>query len=537
MQTRHKSRQILTILLALAMLALTVNFSLGAQSQTEYQRYVHNCYSDGVGNWTYVEKPLFPVLIANNSLPIGNNWTIVCPLSAFHSYHVYCYGAWVNTGADPKTDFDIYVYNPQGTLESLHTEAAGLPEHLGTTVDAPFFVPKQSGNYTFMLVNDARESHGAQQATFMIIENIECDKWYSHSVMGKSGSIPAFSTSWAYEFLSNASKIEIYVNVPSALDMYEVRLYLMSDSKSLSINGVPLAWEMGLYGNGTGLGGYNMESEGYRGVAYASCEYLGQDMQLNYTTASSEMKLYHLVLMGESGEGTVDFMVKTSFEGRLSPLTFPKKVTPNDETAIAYAANTAPLESATLQYTINDWVNTSQIRMLCSNRTASATIPKQAAGSLVKYSMNALDTLKNVLNATGQFTVKDNSEIANFNATKNTIVLGSNITVTGTVSTQAPNATLQVQFMSSNETKNVDCTTFGNGTFTVQFQPQTAGIWTAQAFFKGNDKVYESESAIILVTVNEPTFVQKNGLYIGAGFIAAVSAAGAVLYVKKYRGN
>lgn len=28
---------------------------------------------------------------------------------------------------EPKTNYDIYVYDPQGALGSLHTEAAGLP--------------------------------------------------------------------------------------------------------------------------------------------------------------------------------------------------------------------------------------------------------------------------------------------------------------------------------------------------------------------------------------------------------------------------
>ena len=39
------------------------------------------------------------------------------------------------------------------------------------------------------------------------------------------------------------------------------------------------------------------------------------------------------------------------------------------------------------------------------------------------------------------------------------------------------------------------------------------------------------------IEVNEPTFIQKNGLYIGVGFIGAMGAVGAVVYVKKYRGS
>ena len=65
--------------------------------------------------------------------------------------------------------------------------------------------------------------------------------------------------------------------------MYEARLYAMSNPQSLVINNAPLPWEPGLYGERSGnVGGYNLNSEGYRGVAYASCEYKGQDMSLSY---------------------------------------------------------------------------------------------------------------------------------------------------------------------------------------------------------------------------------------------------------------
>jgi hypothetical protein len=398
-------------------------------------------------------------------------------------------------------------------------------------------VPQKTGNYTFVLANDARESHGCQQATLMIIENIECNKWYSTAIVGKNGSTPTFCTSWAYEFLSDSPKIEVYVNVPEKLDMYEARLYLMSNPQSLIVNNVSLAWEIGLYGNGTGVGGYNMEPDGNCGVAYASCEFLGQDMHLNYSTSSKAMNLYHLVLMGEVGEGTIDFLIKTSFSGALSQLTVPKKVTPNNEAVIAYSTNSTQLEKAVLNYTIDDWKNTTQINMVCDNRTCNVTIPKQQAGTIVKYNVQANDILKNNLNATGNFTVKNDSQITNFNATKNPLVLGNNITVTGIVSTQTANASIQVKFTLLNETKNVNCVALDNGTFTASFAPQSSGVWTAQAVFKGNAKTYESESDIIPITVNEPTFIQKNGLFLGVGFIGAIGAVGAVVYVKKYRGS
>lgn len=512
------------------MLTFTLGLCYGSTVLTEYERYVH--YGS---RQISIDKPVFPARIFSASIPIGESLTVTCPLEANHTYHVYCYGDWVHTGAEPKTDYDIDVINPDGIVESSHTEAAGLPEHLGTTVDAPFFVPKKTGNYAFRLTNDARESNGAEQATFMIIENIQCNTWYANGVIGKTGSTPAYNTNWAYEFMTDSPLIELYVKVPETLDMYETRLYLMSDAQSVKINNISLPWEPGLYGNGTGLGGYNMESEDYRGVAYASCEYSGQDMYLNYKPASTAMTTYHLVLMGEVGAGPIDFLVKTSFGGGLTQLSPPRKVTPDDETVITYSSDANAIENATLKYTIDDWANTAQLTMLCDNRTCNTTIPKQPAGSTVKYKIFATDTLKNELKAEGQFIVKENSQILAFNVTKNSVTLGTNLTFTGTVSQAAAGESLELQFMTASDTQTVGCKSFENGTFTAEFSPSVSGIWTAQAFFRGNNQVYESESAIILVTVNEPTFIQQYGIFVFAGVVGALAAVGAVYYIRKRR--
>ncbi len=167
-------------------------------STTEYTTYVHN-YNTEHGNITYIEKPVFPIPISNNQIPIGENWTIICNLQAGHNYHVYCYGTWVNISSTAKTEYYIYVYKHKGNLESSHTEAAGLPEHLGTATNEALFSPQQSGNYSFVIKNDARQSHGAQAATFMIMETLEFDQWNTCLIECKTGSgASGFRTCWAY---------------------------------------------------------------------------------------------------------------------------------------------------------------------------------------------------------------------------------------------------------------------------------------------------------------------------------------------------
>jgi hypothetical protein len=334
--------------------------------------------------------------------------------------------------------------------------------------------------------------------------------------------------------MTDSKRIELWVRVPDTLDMYEARLYLMSNAKSFTVNNISLPWEPGLYGNKSDVGGYNLESEEYRGVAYASCEFNGQDMFLNYSAPSAGKNLYHLVLMGEVGEGTIEFLVKTTFGGVLSPLTFPQRITPSDVTEIAYMTNTTELENATLRYTTDSWKNETRVEMAVSNMTCNATIPQQTAGSVVEYTVQAIDTIKNTLEATGNFTVKYPSSITDFNATRMTVTLGENITAAGTLSPEAGGAPVTVSFVSVNATETVECTALGNGTFTASFQPETTGIWMVQAVFAGNSSIYECESAIVQVTVEEPSSILMYGL-IGGGVGGGLAAVGAVVYVKKYR--
>jgi hypothetical protein len=534
-------------LLALALLMLIVlmgGLELKVKAYTflhEYQEYVHNYLNFGdLGNWTYVEKPMFPVLFNTSQIQIGQNWSIICPLRMNHSYNIYCYGEWVNNGSEPKTDYDIYVYDPLGEMEGYHTESAGLPEHLGTTVNEPFFVPKYSGNYTFVISNDPKESNGAEQATFMVIEDVECNVWHEHYVEGKDNdSLPVLNTSWAYEFVTESKHLEMWVKVPESLDMYEARVYLMADSKSkerIVLNGVPLAWEPGLYAErDKSYGGYNLESKEYRGVAFSSCEFPGQDMFLNYTSLNSGKSLYHVVFIGEIGSGTIEFLVKTEFNNTcLKPLIVPERVYADNDTLVAYVSNSTDLEGATLEYSTNDWINSTSIQMeILDNRICRATIPGQSAGTVVNYRVEANDTLKNVLVANETYPVK-NELMLNLTLVQEVVTLGENITVLGNATPVNRTIPIIVLFISTNGTKQIVCYTEANGTFSVSFKPETLGMWRVQAKFGGDAFLYENVSQSVLVEVREPSILVKYSLYIGGGIGAAV-VVGVVIYWKKYK--
>ena len=533
---------------ALALLALAFALTLvfppfasvkaeAATERSEYGQFVQTYVNSERGNWTSVAKPMFPVYFNESQIGIGRNWSIVQPLRANHSYHVYCYGEWVNNGSAPKTDYDIYVYNPRGILESEHTAAAGIPEHLGTRLGDTFFVPETSGNYTFVIVNDARQSNDTQQATFMVMENIECDRWYTQRIEGKSNdNLSSLSTSWAYEFVTDKPNMEIWLQVPPTLDMYEARLYVMSNAQSLTVNDTPLPWEPGLYGNVTGkVGGYSLDSEKYRGIAYASCESRGQDMLINYSTTSAGKTLYHLVLIGEAGSGNVDFLIKTQFgDACLIPSKILGRIYPSNTTKVTYVSNSTDLTKAVLKYSTDQWNSSRTIEMTIATRNCSATIPTQRAGTVVEYRVVANDVLMNEFVAEGNFTVKQ-AGMLNITAVPEIIRLGENVTIQGVLTGQDGSVPLTVQLMGSLETNQIECRTMINGSFSATFQPNGTGIWAANAMFNGSNTVFACDSNQVMVKVEEPTFIAKNGVFVGGGFIGAIAIGGVVFFIRKRR--
>ncbi len=538
--TRQAKKIVLFIILTLIASPLFVNSAFGLQltNTSEYTSHVHTNMNSTQGNYTYVEKPVFPVLINNSLIPVGGNWTIITPLQAKHNYHIYCFGAWINTSSQAKTDYDFYVYNPQGILVSSHTESAGFPPHLGTTIDDPLFTPTQSGNYSFVIENNPIDSQGAQQATFMIIENLKTDQWYTSYLEGRHDNNSSLYSSWAYEFVTNASKVELYAQVPTTLDVYEARLYLMNNAQSSSLNSFPLPWEAALYGNiSSSVGGYNFESTGYRGVAYASCEYMGQQMFLNYTSSYSGLKLYQLVLIGEQGSGNVDLMLKTNFENStFTAISAPTRVYPEVPTIVAFgSSNNNTLNTAQLSYSVDNWTNADTLDMKISNQTCNATIPGQIAGSLVQYRITASDVLKNNLEITGNYTVKERSTL-NITSTKDKVTLGENITINGVLTPNLSHIIVKVEFLSGNETQTLNPVVSNNSSFAAIFKPVFSGNWSVIASLPETQTTYQSFSQQLQITVIEPPIYVKYSLFIVLGLVGAAVVAGVVYYLK-FRGR
>jgi len=460
------------------------------------------------GQETYVSKPAFPIMINNSQISIGSNYTLTYNLQANLTYHVYFYGAWINNGSQPKTDYNVYVYNPLGELESIHTPSAGLPPHLGDNVSYAFFTPKYSGNYSFVIQNDPRESQGAQAGTFMLIQHIDTNEWYQQFIQGCVGNFSVENTSWAFEFMTASKHISVEVEVPDTLDMYEARLYLManpSQGMGTILNNVSLAWEPGLYGNVSGsFGGYNLDAKGYRGSAYASCEYPGQSMLINYTSPYLGESLYHLVFIGQQGAGNINFAVKTDFQSpSINMTSLPNDVPPGQSVDLNFTVNDeAKLEQISMEYSEDEW-NTSRIASLIMspNNTYMAVVPQQSAGTEIEYNITAIDVVDNKAQYLNSYAVKYPT-VTNCTLKTKVWTLGRNTTISGFVKPAAANLTIEVTFTPQNSSLvEMYVRTLRNGTFFASFSPNATGKWTVQAVCLGDDLHFGSTSESIEFSV------------------------------------
>lgn len=251
---------------------------------------------------------------------------------------------------------------------------------------------------------------------------------------------------------------------------------------------------------------------------------------------STGKTLYQLVLIGEVGTGTVNFLVKTQFNAALTPSNATKnlnKVNVGNETKVTYTSESTDLTSAALNYSTDQWNSTLTIPMNIESRTCTATVPQQKAGTNVNYKVTANDTLMNTLSAQGSFTVK---QVATLNITvfNEPVHVEENVTIHGNLTGASKNANVTLQFMNAQETREYEATTNQNGTFTIDIPTNGTGLWAVQAAFAGDNASYPAFGNQLVVNVGEQPFLAKNGIFVGGGFFAVVALA-LVYYIKKRR--
>ncbi len=451
---------------------------------------------------TYIPKLLLPTRINAGQIPIGANWTYTAALQKDSKYHVYYIGDWIDNVETSRTDYDILVIDPTGNLESTHTEAPGLPEHLGSTLEDSLYIPRQSGNYSYLILNDSHDSNGTRSATFMAIEHLDANRWYRDKLYLQGETSGPAPTSWAYEFNSSSPRIEISIAVPDTLDMFEARLYLMSNparGKGIYLSGMPVPWETGLYGGKYDdtsykqiIGGYNLNATGYRGNAMASCEQMGRDMLINYTSPyRGSNLLYHLVLIAERGQGNLSFLIKTDFNKPTFKIQNPiSTVETGQDVSIRTTVNASRVatDHLTLEYRLNDspiWTSTPMTAQ--TSNTYVWMIPFQPPGTLVTYRVTVYDAAGNEASQQLSYRTLGRSGLS-ISTSAPEINGGENITLLGQLNPGLQDATLSVNYTSPQGAKTIRTVkTNSTGGFRDAFKPDVAGTWTASVGWRGNE--------------------------------------------------
>jgi len=453
-----------------------------------------------------VPKPVDPVFIndGDDTIEIGpsQEWDscfLEYDLIRNHTYHVFLVGDFVINDTNPVTDYDIYTYLPNARVPeeryTTHTESAGLPEQVANDAAHQYFVPPQSGEYTFEIRYDDRDSEEGTEplpAIFMLIEHIDVNKWYDQKLEGREGEDEVWNTAWAYEINTSSPQIRVMVDVPSTLDMYEVRLYAMANPESvfgydLYDVGVPFGdyftTFIGSYG------GYNASTRGDRNIlAMDSGEFKGDNLRFTYYSPGGESGnniFYYLVLIAEHGKGTVDFIVQTDFSPpQLSLVDPPEFVIEDDDTEILVTIDDdADIEKVWFNYT-NDGENWFKEDLRSGVEGYEATLENYLAGDFVEYIVYARDEFGNEGSTASSFQVKKTATIS-CSIADMTLIGNQDAKITGVTTLES--APLHVNFTNGDYVENFDLITGEDGAFSLTFRPPVLGDWSFQAYFEGDN--------------------------------------------------
>ena len=497
---------VLAILLFIYVAFPILNYSI---SLSPPKAYCVSLMDEIFGNFTSVNNPVPAIVIEEGEIPVGKAHTYTYKLIGGHKYHVYLTGEWANPKTH-NTDYDIYVYGTSGVVVnslSSHTESAGLIEQVGNDGNGQYFIPDETGTYWFNVQNDPLESSAAEAGTFIVIENIETNQWISRYLEGKVNGEPRPRTNWAYEFVTSAERIHIYVDVPTSLDMYEARLYVMANpeaKKGELIREIPVAWEPGMRGEVSGgYGGFNFDPQGFRNLdAMDSCEFNGEDMVIDFEAPTKGSLLYHLVLIAEYGTGRLEFMVQTDLEPPiLQFIDPPTQVVSEEPTQIRVnVTDYSEIKTTSLSYSTDDGVNWKKVTVgLDADGNYGGIIPRVDPGEAVDYVFEAEDVLGNIGEVHDNYTTRGGSSLEIHLSGEN-ITGGKDITVDGR--SRPGYREIGVNYTHEDEVFNFTLVSDVFGNFEHVFRPTSNGEWQALARFAGDNKYHPSTSETLNFTVN-----------------------------------
>ena len=504
LENRIPARTLLVGVLTLILMLNFASFSVSAMNEW--------LDTDPVERTSTVNKPVDPVFINTGndsiSIPVGESWDFIYNLKSGHRYHIFLVGDWIHNASSPMTDYDVYTYKPSGAPFSSHTESAGLPEQVSTDENHHYFVPEQTGEYTFRIVNDERDSENAETAILMVIEHIDVNTEYSQFLEGRdSGDNEVLYSGWAFEFNTSAPEIRIFVDVPSLLDMYEARLFAMAKPDTdtgYSLYGIGVPFGNFFTGFSGDYGGFNTYSQGDRNIeAMDSGEYSGQDLEFMYDSPNLSENasdiFYYLVLIAEHGQGTVDFVVQTDFEPPIISLDPPEVGVEGESSEITVTVeDETEIEEIWIEYSTDEGETWRTKDLSEKGDGYRCELGSLFAGEYVDFTIYAEDAFGNIGSIESGFQVKRIISLDSYIANKN-LYGDERAMVTGSSNLDA--ALIELEFTSGEMVENYQIRTDENGAFGFTFAPPLLGEWSFQAQFEGSETEFPASSKRINFTV------------------------------------
>ena len=449
---------------------------------------------------TYIEK-------ASIGIPEGDEWTFRYDLEEGKRYHVYLVGDWISNATEPETDYDILITYPDGT-SWWNTESAGIPEQITNDENHQFFVPPSTGIYRFKILNDERDSSNTEAAIFMLLEHIDENTWYSCSLEGRDESTDeeVLFSGWGYEFNTIAQRIRVFVSVPDFLDMYEVRLYMMTNQDAdmgYQIDGIGVpTGELILDFSGE-YGGYSTFAIGERNVeAMDSCEASGRDMEFVFDTPNSNNGtsdiFYYIALIAEHGIGAVEFYVQTDFNGpEITLIDSPEFGFESKKTTItASVLDEGEVQRVWVEHEVDGEVG-EEIELAFDGEYWIGSLPFFEGGDLVEYEVHATDVFGNENVLDSVLKIKREASIVCTLVDSN--LIGNEIAeIKGSSSLKS--TPLNIIFTNGASSSSYDIVTDADGYFEFEFTPDILGQWTVYTEFEGDDETFNSQSDPVTFT-------------------------------------
>jgi len=468
------------------------------------------------GEFINVPRLGWPVKIPENYTLPGDVVTFNYTLEGGHTYHAYLIGEYVNLNGH-LTDYDVFLYRETSTgarFLSSHTEAAGYPEQISNDGEGRYFTPTVSGNYYFTVRNDPLESQGSESAILVVTERLDLNSWYPRFLSEPIGDGEvSYDTGWVYEFTSSDPRLRISVDVPDTLDMYEARLYVVGHPQKLvgvNVKGVPTPWWLGLNATLDGVyGGVNDDPQGFRHLNMSdSCEHMGEDMLIEYAQPLRGEVLYHLVLIPEYGNGTINTRVQTDFSTpKITLLDTVSEVNSGEQVNVRCRIDDrSALASVSLQYSVDSgtW---REAPYASSGPYYNGTLPGQGPGAVVHYRWEVEDSLGNEAQASGSYKAMMSTSLS-VSLDKRKVLGGEYVILSGEMN--LPDTKVQVYYAQGTATR-FEVTTDKDGGFTHVFYPGTLGEWTVYAEYLGGGSYRSSSSNRESFTVQrKPTSVTLN---------------------------